>query len=219
MNGILGFPPIIVVYWSLALEFQYYLLIGLLFPLIVHQKPLVRIATLVAFATAALAVPSLLLVFSWLLLFMLGILAFYYRQRMLTLGWYLLAVCLAGAGVWAKLGGATALVGLASTLLIALVEVRTAPLLFLGELSYSLYLVHVPIAGRVINAANRFSLGPAGTTLVTVVAFIVAVAAAYGFHQLFEKPARAWAERIRYGDRNPHAPVDPAAVEPIVQIG
>jgi peptidoglycan/LPS O-acetylase OafA/YrhL len=150
------------------------------------------------------AVPSSLLVFSWLLLFMLGILAFYYRRRMVTLGWYALGICLAGTGVWMKLGGATALVGVASTLLIAFAEVRTAPLLFLGDISYSLYLVHVPIGGRVINAATRFSLGPAGTTLVTLAAFCVAVVAAYGFHQLIERPARAWADQIRYGDRQPY---------------
>lgn len=203
MNGFFGFPPILVVYWSLSLELQYYLLIGLLFPLVGHAKPGVRTGALLTFAALALAVPNPLGVFSWLFLFMLGILAFYYRQRMLSPGWYAVGVCLVGGGVWITLGGATTLVGVASTLLIALVELRSAPLLFLGDISYSLYLIHIPIAGRVINAATRLSLGPTGMTLVTVVAFMVAVVAAYGFHKLVESPARAWAGKIRYGARPP----------------
>jgi peptidoglycan/LPS O-acetylase OafA/YrhL len=218
-NAFFGFPSIIVVYWSLSLEFQFYLLIGLLFPLLVNRKTMVRVATLIALAAAALLVESPLLVFSWLFLFMLGILAFYYRRGMLTRPWYIGAVCLAGIGVWMRLGPATALVGLASTLLIAFVEWRSAPLLFLGDISYSLYLIHVPIAGRVINAAARFSLDPAAATLVVVLAFIVAIVSAYGFHRLIERPARAWAATITYGDRQPHAPSDPPATEAALQIG
>jgi peptidoglycan/LPS O-acetylase OafA/YrhL len=85
-------------------------------------------------------------------------------------------------------------------LLIAFVELKNRPLLFLGDISYSLYLVHVPIAGRVINGGHRLGLGPAGWVLLTLGAFAIAVLAAYVFHRLVERPAREWAARIPYGN-------------------
>ena len=200
-NGFFGFPSINSVYWSLSLELQYYLLLGLLFPLVGNKHRAVRIGALVSLGAFALALPSLLLVFRWLFLFTLGILAFNVRERMVSVAEYAIGVSLATAGAYMTLGGGTAAVGVATTLLIAFVTVRSRPLLFLGDISYSLYLVHVPIGGRIINATTRVELGPMTVTLVTVTAFGVCVAVAYVFHRLIERPARAWAARIHYGDR------------------
>jgi peptidoglycan/LPS O-acetylase OafA/YrhL len=185
----------------LSLELQYYVLLGLLFPLVVNRQRAVRIGTLVLLGTAALALPSLLLVFRWLFLFTLGILAFEVRERIMTVTEYAVGVALAAAGAYVTLGLGTAVVGVATTLLIAFVTVRSRVLLFLGDISYSLYLVHVPIGGRVVNAATRFGVDSATATLVALTAFGVSVVAAYVFHRLIERPARAWAARIPYGSR------------------
>lgn len=201
LTDILGFKPIIAVYWSLALEFQYYLFIGIVFPLIGHRRVAVRMATLAGLGVLAVVVRSQVVVFSWFFLFLLGILSFYYRRQLVNVWAYGIAMGLAGAGAWFTLGGLEAGVALATALVITFVELRSAPLLFLGEISYSLYLLHVPIAGRVINAATHVSFGPFGTTLATLVAFAVAVASAWVFHQLVEKPARRWAGRISYRAR------------------
>jgi peptidoglycan/LPS O-acetylase OafA/YrhL len=203
-NGLLGFRSVNPVYWSLSIEFQYYLFIGLAAPLLLSGRQMVRIGALVALAIAALALPNKLIVFSWLFLFELGLMTFYFRARMVSLNGYLAGVALAGLGAHVTLGLATALVAVAATLLIAFVELNNRPLLFLGEISYSLYLVHVPIAGRVINGGLRLGLGPAGWVLLTLAAFATAVTAAYGFHRLVERPAREWAARIPYGNSVRH---------------
>jgi peptidoglycan/LPS O-acetylase OafA/YrhL len=116
------------------------------------------------------------------------------------------SLSLAAAGAYVTLGQGTAVVGVTTTVLIAFVIVRSRLLLFLGDISYSLYLVHVPIGGRVINAATRVHLGPTTATLVALTAFGVSVLAAYVFHRLIERPARAWAARIPYGDRREPRP-------------
>ena len=157
---------------------------------------------LVILAVLALVIRKPFIVFSWFFLFQLGILTFYYREQFLNARGYVVGLALAGAGVWATQGEATAIVGVASALLIAFVELRSAPLLFLGDISYSLYLMHVPIAGRVINAATHLALGPAGTTLAVLAAFVVAIVSAYAFNRLVEKPAGIWAGKIRYGGRS-----------------
>jgi peptidoglycan/LPS O-acetylase OafA/YrhL len=205
-NSFFGYTAINVVYWSLSLEFQYYLLMGLAFPLIAHNRQAVRLGTLVALGAVALTMPSFLLVFRWLFLFALGILAFYLRERMVNVAEYAAGVALAAAGTYVTLGEGAAVVGVATTLLIAFVTVRSGVLLFLGDISYSLYLIHVPIAGRVINAGTRVRLGPTTATLLAVTAFGVSVVAAFVFHRVVERPARAWAARIPYGDRREGLP-------------
>jgi peptidoglycan/LPS O-acetylase OafA/YrhL len=200
VTGFAGYRWVNVVYWSLALEFQYYLLIGLLFPLVQHRRAWIRAAVLAGVAVAALTVSNLLLVFPWCFLFILGILTFQFRERSLGWGWYALGVGLAGMGSSVTLGWPVALVGVATALVIAFVELRSRPLLFLGEISYSLYLVHVPMGARVVNLSLRFPVSPLGKVGVTVAAFAVSVAAAYLFYRLVERPARSWAARIRYGD-------------------
>lgn len=210
-NKFFGLPSVIPVYWSLSLEFQYYLLLGLVFPLIGHPRRAVRIVALAGLAAAALAVPSLLLVFRWLFMFELGILAFYLRERMIGVAEYGIGVALAAAGSYVTLGPDVAVVGVGATLLIAFVVLRNRLLLFLGDISYSLYLVHVPIAGRVINAGTRVRLGPATALLLAIAAVGLAVVAAYVFHRLIERPARSWSARIPHRTRDARLPAATAA--------
>jgi peptidoglycan/LPS O-acetylase OafA/YrhL len=214
LNTFFGLQSVIPVYWSLSLEFQYYLLLGLLFPLVGHPRRAVRYTALAALAAAALAVPSVLVVFRWIFLFELGIFAYYQRERMITLPEYGAGVALAAAGTYVTLGPGIAVVGLTATLLIAFVVIENRLLLFLGDISYSLYLVHVPIAGRVINAGTRFRLGPVTAALLVLLAVAAAIGAAYLFHRMIERPARVWAARIPYGRRAERLPAGAAAVIP-----
>jgi peptidoglycan/LPS O-acetylase OafA/YrhL len=201
VTSFLGHTWVNIVYWSLALEFQYYLVIGLLFPLVQHRRAWVRGVVLIGMAAAAVAVPNLGLVFPWCFLFISGILTFQFRQGTLACGWYMLGLVLAGVGCHITLGWSIALVGLAASLVIAFVDIRNRLLLFLGEISYSLYLVHVPIGGRVINLSLKLPVNSMGKVGVAVVAFGASVAAALLFYRFVERPVRSWAARIHYGDR------------------
>lgn len=200
VTSFVGYGWVNIVYWSLALEFQYYLLIGILFPLVQHRRAWIRAAVLIGVAVTALTVSNLLLVFPWCFLFILGILTFQFREGTLASAWYALGVGLAGIGSHFTLGWPVALAGVATALVIAFVDLRSRPLLFLGEISYSLYLLHVPIGGRVVNLSLRFPMSPMGKVGVAVVAFFVSVAAACLFYRVVERPARSWAARIHYGD-------------------
>ncbi len=185
--------------WS----FGTYLLLGIVFPVLTHQRAWIRAGASLAFSAAALVVPSQLLVFRWLFLFALGILAFYYRLGRVRAVWYLAAVFSATVGTFLTIGLAPALVGAGTSMLVAFTDLRSAPLLFLGEISYSLYLIHMPVAGRVINLGQRLRLGEVGTVVLTLLALVVAVTSAYAFYWFIERPARTWAERITYRPASP----------------
>lgn len=193
------------VFWTLAIEFQFYLLVALAFPLISHPAIVVRTAVCGLLAAAALLLPSENMVFRYLFLFLLGIWAFQIKAGLLrgagihAIGWALLA-----AGTWLTLGGLIALAGTATGLLIVHARLNSRCLLFLGQISYSLYLLHAPVGGRVINLGSRFAEGPLAQMAVLALAVGASVGAAFLFHHWVELPAQRWSSSVRF--RGPQPP-------------
>lgn len=132
------------VFWTLAIEFQYYLIIGMVFPLMIRFKWFLFIF-LIAFAS----VPELveiprddLFIFRYQGLFAMGIIAWWYRKKRLN-GWLCHALALAEfALVIYQFHLPAAIAGLASYLLISLVNADISYGKWLGKISYSLYLTH-----------------------------------------------------------------------------
>jgi peptidoglycan/LPS O-acetylase OafA/YrhL len=73
-----------------------------------------------------------------------------------------------------------------------------APLRFLGTISFSLYLVHLPI---VVAYAFLFNLGPWSAILATVTSPVVAV----GFYYACERPIHKLSQKIGSGIREREA--------------
>ena len=78
-------------------------------------------------------------------------------------------------------------------------RLREGVLTYLGDTSYSLYLVHLPIVPVTVTLLARLTALPAD--LVIVAASGASVLAAWRVHELFEKPAIAWLKAQRWGAR------------------
>ena len=64
-------------------------------------------------------------------------------------------------------------------------------------MSYSLYLLHVPFQGRVINLGMRFIEFNSYKFLgLQILGWIVAITLSYNFYQFVEKPLNSWRSRI-----------------------
>ncbi|HEX5380282.1 MAG TPA: acyltransferase [Phenylobacterium sp.] len=70
------------------------------------------------------------------------------------------------------------------------IEVPESPFTYLGDASYSLYLVHAPLVGGVALLLTRYTSLPADVVILTAVACSVIVAVRV--HELFEKPMLAY---------------------------
>jgi peptidoglycan/LPS O-acetylase OafA/YrhL len=68
---------------------------------------------------------------------------------------------------------------------------------FIGIMSYSLYLLHVPFGGRVINLGSRFvPIESPMMLILQMLGWLVAISISFIFYQLVEKPLNDWRHQI-----------------------
>lgn len=198
LNQLLGLPWLSPVFWSLAIEFQFYIAIAILFPVLASASARTRTAGLVGvWAVAMVGGPSAWVV-AYLGMFGCGM-AVFARYRGF-IGWpafFVLLTAMAGA-VWRTQGVEQAIVSFATSIVIVSGRGGSWIGSQLGALSYSLYLVHVPIGGRVVNFGTRLADTRTTELVVLCVALAASLAAAVALHRLVEEPARRWSASIRY---------------------
>lgn len=199
LNAYFGGTWVNPVFWTLAIEFQFYLLIALIYPLLSDRRAWVRLSCVAILAAMSISLPATNLVFQWLGLFGLGIISFQFFIGLIDRTTYFVALAAMTAVCYSVFGAMITAVGLASALAITFLRIRpTSFLSLLGAISYSVYLLHVPLGGRVINLGMRLSPTLLNRSLTLAGAVVVTVLAAYVFYRTVELPAQKWSARIKY---------------------
>jgi peptidoglycan/LPS O-acetylase OafA/YrhL len=199
VNAFFGYEWIIPIYWTLAIEFQFYLTIGLLYALLSNRRSWVRAVTLLCLGLTFLITRSEAFVFHYVFLFLLGIITYQYRQRLLGRTDYLCGVVVLLVCLLASLGPAITIAGVATALIIAFLKTSGGPLRFFGKISYSLYLTHMIIGSSFIEFCfnNRVNSN-LGRFCVYVIAGGATVLSAYLLYRLVEAPAQKWSATLSY---------------------
>lgn len=213
LNTFLGYDWISPVFWTLAIEFQYYLLAAVGFTALADERPAVRLAALAALAGTMFAGAGDAFVFHYAGLFALGGATFHRRSGLMGDAVYLTVVAALTGVTSVAIGPLVGSVGAATALVIAYARVPRVPVLsWLGAVSYSVYLLHVPTGGRVANLGSRFAGDSVALQLLVLAAAVGAsLVAAVVMYRLVERPAQRWSSSIRYV-RGVPAPV-PAALQ------
>jgi peptidoglycan/LPS O-acetylase OafA/YrhL len=187
------------VYWSLAIEFQYYILIALTFKLIVAENRFVRLGFFVAFALSSALLPGYLqFIFTWAAFFMLGILLFQYVCKIISQWEFLIMGVAILAFSYYRHGTILTAISLGALLIILFVNRFPSWLRFFGTISYSLYLIHIPIGGRIINLSENFIHNTNLRVVLVFVGIAVSVVCAALYYRFIEKPFKSRAAMIRY---------------------
>lgn len=188
------------VYWTLAFEFGFYIVMAFLFP---------YVSGAARFGTSALVVAGLILLVAvglispLILLFTIGFIV--YRgltsQDRSSTTLLLIGACTLTVGI--KAAPDQAIVALFTALLILFHKQVAAcftwghsGFIWLGGISYSLYLVHVPIGGRIVNIGKRFVHDEFGNFLISLAGLGVSLVAAAVFCRLIEKPSIWMAQKL-----------------------
>jgi len=195
----LGLPLYLNVGWSLEIEVQFYLLACGLVPLALARGALTAWPAAAALLALAPFAPETT-AFRYAAPFLVGMTLVAYRRGALGLPVALLCCAALCAFFGVQVGeletGATLALG---ALAIALGLPLPRALVWVGGISYSLYLVHVPLGPPFLGAVRRFGL-PFGGLFAwgwCAVAIAGVIVAAWLFHRFVEKPATRWSHAIR----------------------
>jgi peptidoglycan/LPS O-acetylase OafA/YrhL len=201
----LGLPTYVVVGWSLEIEVQFYLLAALLVPLVVKYGRAAGWGLGVMLLPAAFLLPHYYAL-RYSAPFLLGMVTVAYRRGAVRGALYWL-VSLGLAAYWgAHLREPET--GIVLALGAAAIALRVEPprvLVWLGGISYSLYLVHAEVGARSLSAL-RWLGAPMDGLLVwgwIAVGIAASILAAAAMHRLVERPAIRWSHR--FGARSPHS--------------
>jgi peptidoglycan/LPS O-acetylase OafA/YrhL len=204
INVFFGKPWLCGVYWTLAIEFQYYLLIAVLYPLLVLTHSYLNAAVTVLLAVASYFISIYVndnFIFYHFPIFIVGIITF---QK--TIGriagwqyWLQLAGLLSFVFVQSSKGVAVAVGGAALAILYNL-ELKWKPLYFLGKISYSLYLIHWIVGVELVrNLALYFypNMGQPQKIVVAILGIALSVLASVLFYNVIEKQSISWGKMLK----------------------
>jgi len=202
LNDILGLPWLNVVYWTLALEFQFYLLIGLLFPLIKKfASSKLSLALLMLCSLKILATDNIWITY-YLPFFVIGFSACSFKLNKIKLNQLII---LGGCCIVINFYNNNGLYSIMDILTVIIFMVMygfenkrfSRSLLFIGEISYSIYLIHnIIVAGICI--LNPLNIGLKWRVVLSAISLVGAVYPSYLFYKFVEKPFHKEAKKIKY---------------------
>jgi peptidoglycan/LPS O-acetylase OafA/YrhL len=198
LNAFFNYPWINDVYWTLAIEFQYYLLIAMIFPLLLHKVKHYSYGVLLIGALMSLFIHEHSLIFNYSILFIVGILLFQFHIGYLSKKQFGSFLLLALLLLYIKFDNRYLVAALLPYFFITYFEFNDRVSKFLGNISYSLYLVHIPIGGRIINLCENFVQNEMIRSLFVFVALAVSIFAAWLFFIIIEKPFMTLSKHITY---------------------
>jgi peptidoglycan/LPS O-acetylase OafA/YrhL len=212
LNDLAHVPWINVVYWTLAIEFQWYLLVGLIMPMLASRRAPWRFLAIVAMMLAFYQFPWDRLVFHYLPVFLIGVFVFQYRAGVIELREMLGLIAVMVFGTHRPLGWLVLSVAVPTGLLIAFSKFHNHAMDRVGDISYSLYLLHLPIGVSLIGLlAYCLPFSSHYIALLDVIGVAASAWVAWIMYQFIEKPSQEMSSAIRFRPRAaPEAAATPA---------
>lgn len=188
-----------VVFWSLAIELQFYLFIGILYPLIIHPKRLVRFSLIFPLAILAYFFKNDAYVFHYFSFFLVGMVLFQFYIKLIKLPEFLMLsiFLIIGLSLQHHLGGFICpIFAVFGTLYM---QKPWKPLIFMGNISYSLYLLHIPVGtDAFVQFFQNYYSSLGAKISIAILGFGFSIACSWLFYRLIELPFKNLAKKTRY---------------------
>jgi peptidoglycan/LPS O-acetylase OafA/YrhL len=202
LNNLFPYPSVSPVFWTLTIEFQFYLLVGLLFYYF-SKSNISSLILITALVACSLYVNNASYILRWFPFFALGILIF--NKRMTNMPPILFWIF--SAAIWfviAKVHGLPQLIASIFALLFILYAKAEKQTLFnriilwLGTISYSLYLVHWEIGRAAVNVSRRILFIHNIEIVKVLIGIGFSILSAWLLYMYIEKPSIRYSKHIKY---------------------
>lgn len=191
-----------VIYWTLAIEFQFYIAIGLLYYFLSSEKKVTMFIALIIFGASSFIGHENRFVFHYSTIFLQGIILFLIKIGRInaTKGIILIGICVLST---AYLHSIEISVFSALTLLaIHYLEIDNKTTNRFGDISYSLYLTHGLIGGHFLYLFSSYVTSYSGKILLVITAIGTSLLFSYIYWWLIERPSRILSRKINVANDN-----------------
>jgi peptidoglycan/LPS O-acetylase OafA/YrhL len=190
------------IFWTLAVEMQFYFLIAFMYPLLTSNKTWLTYLTIILFSISGLIFSDNSLLFYYAPFFAIGMgLFLLFKEKIKMIPAIIFIVCNLGAIFWVH-DLTIFLVSILSIPFFTNIPINNRIFNFIGNNSYSLYLIHGAIGGSIIYLFGRYIENELLKYLLVIVSFIISLAGSYIFFLIIEKPSLRLVKRIQNKGRN-----------------
>lgn len=186
------------VYWTLSIEFQFYILLGLFYSFLMRINPKVTCTILLLLTfifTSLLRFNYRGIIFTNIYDFVFGFILFLGYIKKIDRSQLITTLLIFAAYVMVSVSIKTGFTPLATCAVIFFyTNNKKVPVLtWLGSLSYSLYLIHIPVSTFFANKVHGFITNPGMLFLSCLAASILS---SYVYYKIIEKPCIKLSKRI-----------------------
>jgi peptidoglycan/LPS O-acetylase OafA/YrhL len=188
-----------IVFWSLAVEFQFYFLISITYPLLI-KYPLTRWAVFITFWALHFIFPTMEF-FYWSLVFVPGMQLALYKHKIINRIEFIISFISLPILIFFNYDAEVFSFTLLTFLLIYFSrDLKSAIFDFFGNISYSLYLVHMLILIPLLNIGIRYFNSNSGRVFMFISTVSAVIFCAYLLYRYVEMPSKQYASSLKYKD-------------------
>ncbi|MBL7937396.1 MAG: acyltransferase [Bacteroidia bacterium] len=187
-----------VVYWTLAVEFQYYFFMALLFLPLIKSKLMMRYCIyLMIFGLSFFSDREFLLY--WLPIFFLGVLLFLKMTNLISSKEYFVVTLFTLCFSFYKYPPLLVVFSILPVLFVLFYKnLKIYILDGIGKFSYSLYLVHTIIGATFINVLSHYADTILLKIVVILFGFLISILSSWITYRIVEKPSKRLSASIKY---------------------
>jgi len=185
-----------IIYWTLAIEFQFYIVIAIIFPLLISENNIIKFTSILLFAFSSLIITDNSIVSHYTPIFSQGIVLFLIKTNKIKITWGGLLILIFTFLTYYTNGLAIAFFSLFAFFVIAFFNVNIKIFNKLGNISYSLYLIHGLVGGNIIYFLYRYIDNYYLKLLLILFAIFVSIISAYIYWKIVENPSKKISKKI-----------------------